>query len=182
MKKLTVIAFLSLFMFGIGTMNAQAVAHVNSNTILEAMPDYKAAQAKLEAEAARHKAEVERRQAEMQNILNNAQQQMEAVKDKPEAEQRALMQKLAPVQEDLQKKQQELLEYQNTAADELNKMEATLVKPIYEQVENAINAVGDAKKVGYIIDMATAGPQGTVLYYKGGMDLTADVKKQLGVQ
>src|SRR5690606_14689504 len=141
MKNLTLIAFFSVLLFGMGNVNAQAVAHVNSNTILEALPDYKAAQTKLEAEANRHKAEVERRQAEMQAIVDDAQAQMKAAENKTEAEQRALMQKLAPVQEDLQNKQQELMEYQQTAADSLNKMEANLVKPIYEKVEGAIQAV-----------------------------------------
>lgn len=182
MKNLTLIAFFAMLFVGVGTVNAQSVAHVNSNTILEAMPDYKAAQSKLEAEAARHRAEVDRREAEMKTILNDAQKQMEAAKGKSEAEQRALMQKLAPVQEDLQKKQQELVQYQQAAKQELNKMEADLVQPIYKQVQDAIAAVGDAKKVGYIIDMATAGPSGVVLYFKGGADLTNDVKKQLGVQ
>lgn len=182
MKNFTLIAFFALFLAGVGTMNAQTVAHVNSNTILEAMPDYKAAQTRLESEAARHKAEVDRRQAEMQTILTDAQKQMETVKDKPEADQRAMMQKLAPVQQDLQKKQEELVQYQQTAANELNKMEADMVKPIYEKVEQAIQAVGDAKKVGYIMDTAVMVPSGAVLYFKGGTDLTNDVKKQLGLQ
>ena len=181
MKNLTLIALFSFFLIGIGTANAQSVAHVNSNTILESMPDYKAAQTKLENEANRHKTEVERRQTEMQTILTDAQKQMETVKDKPEAEQRAMMQKLAPVQEDLQKKQQELVEYQQTAADSLNKMESELVAPIYTKVEAAIKTVGDAQKIGYIIDMAVAGTQGTVLYYQGGKDLTDAVKTQLGL-
>ena len=182
MKNLTLIAFFSLFLLGIGTVNAQSVAHVNSNAILEAMPDYKAAQTKLETEANRHKTEVERRQAEMQTILTDAQAQMETVKDKPEAEQRAMMQKLQPVQADLQKKQEELLQYQQTAADQLNKMEADLVKPIYTKVENAIQAVGDAQSVGYIMDTAVMVSSGAILYFKGGKDLTEDVKRQLGVQ
>lgn len=181
MKNLTLIAFFSLFIFGIGNLDAQSIAHVNSNTILEAMPDYTAAQTRLENEANRHRTEVERRQAEMQSILDDAQSQMEAAQNKTEAEQRALMQKLQPVQEDLQRKQQEMMEYQQTAADSLNKLEADLVRPIYEKVEAAIKTVGDAKKIGYIIDMATAGPSGTVLYYQGGTDLTNEVKAQLGL-
>lgn len=181
MKNLTLIAFFSLFIFGIGNIDAQSIAHVNSNTILEAMPDYTAAQTRLENEANRHRTEVERRQAEMQSIVDDAQKQMEAAQDKSEAEQRALMQKLQPIQEDLQNKQQELMEYQQTAADALNKLEADLVRPIYEQVEAAIQAVGDANNVGYIIDMATAGPTGTILYYQGGTDLTNAVKDHLGL-
>ncbi|MDO5655140.1 MAG: OmpH family outer membrane protein [Flavobacteriaceae bacterium] len=182
MKQLTLIAFFSLFLLGIGNMHGQSVAHVNSNAILEAMPEYKTAQTRLETEANRHKTEVERRQAEMQNILNDAQKQMEAVQNKSEAEQRALMQKLQPVQEDLQKKQEELMQYQQTAATELNKLESDLVKPIYSRVETAIQAVGDAQKVGYIMDTAVMVSSGAVLYFKGGKDLTEEVKKQLGVK
>lgn len=181
MKNLTLIAIFSLFLLGIGSVNAQSVAHVNSTTILEAMPDYKAAQTKLEGEATRHKAEVERRQAEMETILKDAQAQMETVKDKSEAEQRAMMQKLQPVQADLQKKQEELVQYQQTAAQELNKMEADLVKPIFTKVENAIQAVGDAQKAGYIMDTAVMVPSGAILYFKGGRDLTGEVIKQLGL-
>ncbi|MDG4949430.1 OmpH family outer membrane protein [Weeksellaceae bacterium KMM 9724] len=182
MKNLTLIAFFSFLLLGIGSVNAQSVAHVNSNTILEALPDYIAAQTKLETEAERHQAEVERREAEMQTIWTDGQKQMEAIQDKSEAEQRALIQKLAPVQEDLQKKQQELIEYRKTAADTLNKLERDLIQPIREKVLGAIQQVGDEKQLAYIIDMATAGPSGTVLYSKGGVDITNDVKKQLGAQ
>ncbi|MGI9525695.1 MAG: OmpH family outer membrane protein [Weeksellaceae bacterium] len=181
MKNLTLIAFLSLFIFGIGSVNAQSVAHVNSNEILQAMPEYKAAQTKLEAEANRHRSEVERQTKEMESVYTDAQKQMESVKDKAEAEQRAMMQKLAPVQQDLQTKQQALSQYQKTATESLTKMEGELMKPIYDKVEAAITKVGDKKKVGYIIDMATTVPSGVLLYFKGGTDLTNDVKKELGL-
>lgn len=181
MKKLNLIAFLALFIFGIGAVNAQSLAHVNSNEILEAMPEYKAAQTKLESEATRHKTEVERQQKEMESVYADAQKQMETVKDKSEAEQRAMLQKLAPVQQDLQSKQQALATYQKTASESLSKMESELMKPIYDKVANAITAVGDKKKVGYIIDMATTVPAGVLLYFKGGTDLTNDVKKELGL-
>ncbi|MXV38576.1 hypothetical protein GO491_07800 [Flavobacteriaceae bacterium Ap0902] len=181
MKNLTLIAFFSLFIFGIGSLNAQSVAHVNSNAILEAMPEYKAAQSKLESEANRHQTEVERQQKEMETIYKNAQTQMESVKDKSETEQRAMMQQLAPVQQDLQTKQQAFTEYQRTASESLSKMEADLMKPIYEKVEKAIEAVGDKKNVGYIIDVATTVPSGVLLYFKGGADLTNDVKAELGL-
>lgn len=182
MKNLTLIAFLSLFVFGINSVNAQSVAHVNSNAILESMQEYKDAQAKLEAEGARHRKELERQQKEMETIYADAQKQMESVQNKSEAEKRAMMEKLAPVQQDLQKKQQTLVEYQKTATDSVTKMEAELMKPIYEKVSNAITAVGDKKKVGYIFDLATTVPSSALLYFKGGVDLTEDVKAELGVK
>lgn len=182
MKNLTLIAFFSLLFLGFGALNAQSVGHINSSAILEAMPEYKAAQAKVEAEAARHKTEVERQTKEMETIYTNAQKQMEAVQNKSEAEQRAVMQKLAPVQQDLQTKQQALAQYQQTASQSLNKLETDLMKPIYDKVEKAINAVGDKNGVGYIFDMATTVPAGVLVYFKGGKDYTDAVKSELGVK
>lgn len=182
MRKFTLITILSIFFLGLGQMNAQiAVAHVNSNEILEALPEYKAAQEKLEAETARHKTEVERQQAEMKTIYDSATEKMKSVENKSEAEQRAMLESLAPVQEDLQKKQQALTAYQQNAASELQKMEADLIKPIYTKVETAIQVVGNNKKVGYIFDLATAAASGNLVYFQGGTDLTAEVKAQLGL-
>ncbi len=181
MKNLTLIALFGVLLFGFTNTNAQQVAHVNSVTIFESMPDYKAAQTKLKNEADRHKAEVERQTKEIQTIFNDAQQQLQAAQNATEAEQKALMEKLQPVEADLQKKQQTLQEYQQNAAKELNEMEKNLLGPIYEKVQNAIDAVGKAKNVGYIIDVAEAGPQGIVVYFGNGTDLNPDVKKQLGL-
>ncbi len=181
MKNVTLIALFGMLLFGFNQSNAQQVAHVNSITIFESMPDYQAAQTKLKNEADRHKAEVERQTKEIQSIYADAQKQMQAVQNASEAEQKAVLQKLQPVEADLQKKQQALQEYQQNAAKELNEMEKNLLGPIYEKVQNAIDAVGKAKNVGYIVDVAEAGPQGIIVYFGNGTDLNPDVKKQLGL-
>lgn len=182
MKKFTFIALLSFIMISFTNLNAQTVAHVNSNEILTALPEFKEAQTKLEAETNRHKKEVERQQKELQEIYSKAQAEIESVKDKSDAEKQAVMKKLQPVEQSLQKKQQELAQYQQQAAQEISKKEAELMEPIYTKVEKAITSVGDAKKIGYIFDLATVAKNGSLVYYKGGKDITADVKKVLGLK
>jgi outer membrane protein len=43
---------------------------------------------------------------------------------------------------------------------------------------NAINAVAQEKGYAYILDLAS----GSVIYFQGGEDVTADVKTKLGIQ
>lgn len=181
MKNLKLITLLSIFAFAFTIGNAQNVAHVNSDEILKSMPDYAAAQTKLENEAKRHKTEIERQQAEIQSTYEKAMKEMQAVQSKSEAEKKAVAEKLKPVEADLQAKQKVLNEYQQTATKKLGEMENSLIKPIHDKIKEAIKAVGDAKKIGYIIDAATAAPSGLLLYFDGGKDLTNDVKAKLGL-
>lgn len=181
MKNLKLFTLLAVFTFAFTIGNAQSVAHVNSDEILKSMPDYAAAQTKLENEAKRHKTEIERQQAEIQKIYENAMKEMKAAQGKSEAEQKAVAEKLRPIEEDLQAKQKAMTEYQNTATKKLGEMENSLITPIHNQIKEAIKAVGDAKKIGYIIDVATAAPSGLLLYFDGGKDLTNDVKAKLGL-
>ncbi|MBV7441198.1 OmpH family outer membrane protein [Weeksellaceae bacterium TAE3-ERU29] len=181
MKKFTLMALFSVLLFGFSAINAQSVAHVNSQEILEGMPAFKEAQTKIQSENDRHKAEIERQQKEIQDIYAKAQKQIEAVKGKSEAEQRKVMQSLAPVEQDLQKKQQALNEYQQKAVQSISKMQAELLEPIYKKVQNAIEIVGGKENIGYIFDLAVMAPSGSLVYYGGGKDVSALVKKQLGL-
>ncbi|MRI62573.1 OmpH family outer membrane protein [Ornithobacterium rhinotracheale] len=178
MKKFTFIALLSFLCLGFGFANAQSVAHVNSQEILEALPAFNDAQTKIKKEAERHQAEVQRQQKEIQALYEKAQKQMEALKNKSDAEK---MKALAPLEQELQTKSKALQEYQQKAAKDVAKMENDLLAPVYKKVQAAIEEVGKKGNVGYIIDLATAGQSGTIVYFGGGKDLTPQVKKQLGL-
>ncbi|MDO5510741.1 MAG: OmpH family outer membrane protein [Weeksellaceae bacterium] len=181
MKKLTLIFTLALFAIGFSTVEAQNVAHINSNLILEAMPDYQSAQTRLKNDADRHRGEVERQQKELQEMYEKAMTDMQSVQNKSEAERNAMIERLRPIEEQLQTKQQALQQYQNTATQDLQKKEADLLQPIYERVEAAVQAVGQQKNVGYIFDLAVTVSSGSMVYFAGGNDITNDVKKHLGL-
>uniref|UniRef100_UPI0039A64C16 OmpH family outer membrane protein n=1 Tax=Ornithobacterium rhinotracheale TaxID=28251 RepID=UPI0039A64C16 len=178
MKKFTFIALLSFLCLGFGFANAQSVAHVNSQEILEALPAFSEAQAKIKKEADRHQAEIQRQQKEIQAIVEKGQKQMEALKNKSDAEK---MKAIAPLEQELQTKSKALQEYQQNAAKGVAKLENDLLAPVYKKVQEAIDAVGKSGNVGYIIDLATAGQSGLIVYFGGGKDLTPAVKKQLGL-
>ena len=181
MKKFTLMTLFSILFLGFGFANAQTVAHVNSQEILEALPAYKEAESKIQKENERHKSEIERQQKEIQEIYAKAQKQIDAVKDKSEAEQRKVMQSLAPVQQELQKKEQALQQYQQKAVQSVSKMQSELLEPIYKKVKNAIDVVGGKENIGYIFDLAVAAPSGSLVYFGGGKDVTPLVKKELGL-
>ncbi|MCK0200310.1 OmpH family outer membrane protein [Ornithobacterium rhinotracheale] len=178
MKKFTFIALLSFLCLGFGFANAQSVAHVNSQEILEALPAFQDAQAKIKKEADRHQAEIQRQHKEIQALVEKGQKEMEALKGKSDAEK---MKALAPLEQELQTKSKALQEYQQNAAKGVAKMESDLLAPVYKKVQIAIEEVGKKDNVGYIIDLATAGQSGTIVYFGGGKDLTPQVKKQLGL-
>jgi outer membrane protein len=67
-------------------------------------------------------------------------------------------------------------QFQQTAQKELGQKEMDLVKPIMEKAQKAIQKVAKAKGVNYVLDATT----GSGVLFAEGIDLLADVKKELG--
>ena len=60
--------------------------------------------------------------------------------------------------------------------EDLQKKEAELLKPIYEEARVAIQKVAKAQGYNYVLDAMS----GQGVLYADGKDLLADVKKELG--
>ena len=75
---------------------------------------------------------------------------------------------------ELQKKQQNLQQLQQTAQNDLAQKRDAAVKPIIEKLNNAVTKVAKANGYEFVIDA-------TALIYKGGADATPLVKKELGL-
>jgi Skp family chaperone for outer membrane proteins len=71
------------------------------------------------------------------------------------------------------KKQQGLEDRQTALQQELQIYNQELNKPILEMVQKSVEIVSDRKKINYVID------ESTTLYFKGGMDITAEVLIEL---
>jgi Skp family chaperone for outer membrane proteins len=67
------------------------------------------------------------------------------------------------------KKQQALQDREQTLNQEMQAYSQELNKPILERVQKAVEIVSDRKKLNYVID------ESVTLYFKGGMDVTAEV-------
>ena len=78
--------------------------------------------------------------------------------------------------QEVQSMEQSIRQYQAQAQQDLQKKEFDLLRPITEKAKNAILKVGNAQGFDYILDSS----QGQGVIMANGKDLLADVKAELG--
>ncbi|WP_291528878.1 OmpH family outer membrane protein [Bacteroides sp. UBA939] len=157
-----------MFALPLGAM-AQKFAHMNSQEVIIAMPEYTKAQADLEAMSKQYVEEIQRSQEEFNKKLQDFQQQADSLpRNIAERRQKEL--------EDMAQRQQQ---FQQDASQSMQKAQQDAMAPIYQKLDDAIQAVGKAEGVTYVFDMAR-----TPIPYIGSesVDVTAKVKTQLGIK
>lgn len=158
MKKLVLIA---LVVMGAGLASAQSkIAHLNSQEIMEAMPSYKEAVNKL------------------QNFEKEGYTELQTMKSDFDAAVQVYSQKvqsgsLSPVlqqieEEKLGKKEQALMDRQQSLQSEMQTYSQELNAPILDKVEKAVKLVSDRNKYDYVFDVST-------LMVHNGPDITKEV-------
>lgn len=162
MKRLGVLFAAVLMMVSFTALKAQKLAHADIAGILNAMPEMKKANEQLEALSKMKQAELVKLQ--------------QALQDKAQAYQKAGKQDPAKEAE-FQKEADNIQKMGQAAQKDVAEKQETLYIPIDKKLNDALTAVAKAKGLEYIFD---ANGQG--LAYKGGLDVTADIKKQLGIQ
>lgn len=169
MKHLKTLLFAAILFVGATAMvNAQSkVAHINTTQLVDAMPAMKNAQAELEKLQKTYEAEIKTMATEFDNKVK----QYRAEADNQTEEENA---KRA---QEVQTMEQSIRQYQGQAQQDLQKKEAELLKPIFEQAKAAINRVAKAQGIQYVLDST----QGSGVIVADGKDLMADVKKELGI-
>ena len=163
MKKFFVITLAVLF--SAVALNAQKIGYVNSETILNSLPSYTAAQQQLETLAGQYKSTLDKQLAQVENLYNAYQQQ----KSRLSASQRSTKENEIISLERSVKQRQEQYFGENGA---MAKRQAELIDPIRKQVENAIDNF--AKQHGYTLILDITGAPG-VMY----LDERADVTQQI---
>ena len=167
MKQLKTLLFAIALIFGMSFMSAQSkVAHINTQELVEAMPAMQSAKAELEKLAKTYETEIQTMATELQNKVK--QYDAEA-STKTDEENTTRMQEVAGME-------QSIRQYQAQAQQDLAKKEAELLEPILTKAKDAVVKVAKAQGFDYVLD-STAG-QGVIL--ADGKDLLADVKKELG--
>ena len=161
--------FLTIFAL-LPQANAQKIAFVDSNYILQNIPEYGDAQAQLDALSKEWQKEIDGKFSAVEKLFQNY--QAEAV--------------LIP--EDLRKqKEKEIIDAEKTAqalqmqrfgADgDLFKKREELVKPIQDKVFTAIETIAAEKNIGIVLDKAGAV---TMLYANVKLDISDDVLIKMG--
>ena len=168
MKQFKTLLFAALLFIGATSFsNAQSkIAHINTNELIEAMPQMKTAKAELEKLSKTYEAEIQGMATEYQNKLKQYQAEVDT-KTEEENTKRA---------QEVKTMEQSIRQYQGQAQQDLQKKESELLKPIFDKAKAAIQKVAKAQGFQYVLDST----QGSGVLLADGKDLMADVKKELG--
>lgn len=148
------------------TQAQSKVAHINTQELISAMPEMKAAQTELEALSKTYQADFQAMGTEYQNTVKQYEAEVNT-KTAEENQKRAI---------ELQEKQQRIQQFQSDAQQDLQKKQAELIEPISEKAKAAILKVGRAQGFDYVLDSSLG-----VTILTDGKNLLDDVKKDLGI-
>lgn len=168
LKKIALVLMLALPM-GVFAQNLK-FGHINAQEIVTAMPEFTKAQTDIQNLEKQLTSELQRSNEEFNKKY---QEFMQAQDSLPQniAERR---------QKELIDMQQRTEQFQQEAAQQMQKAQADAMAPIYKKLDDAIKAVGAAEGVIYIFDLART----PVAYVNESqsINLTAKVKSQLGIK
>ena len=142
------------------------VAHIDTQQLIGQMPEVVAAQKQLEELEKTYTNQIESTYKEFQT---KAQSYSADSANQTDVTNQAR-------QKELETMQQNINQYRETAAQDLQKKQVEMMRPLYDKAKAAIEKVASAQGFDYVLD-ATAG--GSVIMAKG-KDLMADVKAELG--
>ena len=167
MKKLLLITL--LLVSGL-TLQAQSqkIGYVDSQKILSTFPPALDAQKKLEAESNKWGQELQKMQEDLKTLQNQLDQQSLLLSEAKKKEKAQQLQDLAI----------KIQQYQNEKwgnNGEFFRRRSELLQPVLDQINNAINKVGDEEGYDFIFDSVA----GNILFAKNKYDLTDKVLQEL---
>ncbi|NDB34249.1 MAG: OmpH family outer membrane protein [Flavobacteriia bacterium] len=138
-------------------------AHVNSQRLLDSLPSYKKAENDLKKFQDDGMAEL----SVLEKQINDAYVKLDGIKnDLTPTMLKIEQEKIMGLEQRYQQTQNLLQQQLQTLANEYN-------QPILDRLQKAVEIVADRKKVNYVLDTSK------LLYSKGGIDITAEVKAEL---
>ena len=169
MKKFIICAICAICGFTTASAQAPKFGHVNSQEIIQAMPEYTKAKTEIEALTTQYEADLKSMQDELQKKAEAFDKEQATLPDNiKQRRQTELQDMYQKIQQSYQDNQQALAKAQQ------EKMQA-----ITTNVVDAIKAVGQAGGYVYIMEMGAGIPYiSTTL----STDVTAQVKQKLGLK
>ncbi|MDO4728012.1 MAG: OmpH family outer membrane protein [Bacteroidota bacterium] len=162
---IALVLFVGVYQFA----NAQKVAHINVQALMESYPEYTKANKQLETTA-------ETFEKDYKGLVT----EFTSKRDKYIAEEGnvsdAINQERAV---ELQNMEKSIRDFAAEAQKKLDEKKVELHKPIMEKVQAAIDKVAKAKGYEYVFD-STLGASNILV--ANGPDMIADVKKELGIK
>ncbi len=167
MKYLSTLILITTLMLTSATFAQSKVAHIDFQKLVSEMPSVLAAQEEIQKLEKDYKTEIESSIKEYQTKLQNYSAEAE---NQTEVTNQARQQELAGMEQNIQ-------QFRQTAAQDIQKKQADLLRPIIENARAKVQEVAKAKGFDYVIDASLGG----ALLMSEGTDLEPDVKKALGI-
>ena len=169
MKKIFFTLFLVAAAF---TGSAQKFFYVDSDFIMENVPEFQSAQKEIDALSTKWAKEIEDKRKEIEDLKASYQAELVLLTDQMRADR----------QKEIQKKESELQTFQIEkfgVEGELFKKRKTLVQPIQERVYDAIREVAESGGYGMVFDKSK---NPTMLYGSDKLDKSKLVLRKMGVK
>jgi len=146
---------------------AQKFGHINSNELLQAMPERSAIEKDVQKYAQELESQLSTMSKEYQSKVQDYQSKEATM---TEAIKQDKIQEITNLEERISK-------FQKSAQQDLQEKEETLLKPIIDRAKKAIEEVAKENDYSYILDSGV----GVILYSKDSDDIMPLVKKKLGI-
>lgn len=169
MKKFALTSLMILFA---GFAMAQKLAYVDSNYIMDQLPEYQAAQDEIERVSEKWQGELEKRYQEIERMYSDYTAEEVILPEEVRQER----------QEEIFQAEREAKEYreQKFGYDgELFKLQESKVRPVQDRVFKAVETVAVRKRFDMVFDKSG---EVTWLYTNATYDLTDDVLGELGIE
>ncbi|WP_163707132.1 OmpH family outer membrane protein [Mangrovibacterium lignilyticum] len=168
MKSVLKICLVAIMLVSAGMVKAQTLkfAHIDSQALVQAMPETTAAQKTLEQQAKGLEDQLASMQKEFQTKLAEYTQKADSLTDIVRSAK----------EEDLQNLQQRIQTFNQSAQQKLQQKQAELMQPIFDKANQTIEVVAKEQGVIYVFD------SNAVLYKSNqSIDLLPLVKTKLGI-
>ncbi|HPK05227.1 MAG TPA: OmpH family outer membrane protein [Bacteroidales bacterium] len=160
----------SLFMLAGFSVSAQKFAYVDTDYILENIPEYNSAQTRIDALTAEWQKEIEAKYGEIDKMYRNYQNESMLLPDEMKRKR----------EEEIIKKEKEVKELQQKRFGQdgdLFKKREELIKPIQEKIYTALQDVANAGNYAVIFDKAGSV---SLIYTNPKFDISEEVLTKMG--
>ena len=169
MRKIFISFIAVVFSAAVFAQTGIKLGHINSQELLQAMPETDSAQVKMEKAAKELQEQLEAMQVEFNNkyqdYVSKKDSYSELIKQTKETE--------------LQQMQQRIQQFQGTAEQDLQKRRSETFNPIMDKARKAIAEVAKANGFTYIYDLSA----GCVIFHsENSTDILPLVKQKLGLK
>jgi len=172
MKKTIILLFAAVLGFGTGFAKEQSIAYIDMSYILKNLPQYEQANEQLTMLSKRWQKEIETAQQEARVMATNYQTEQIFLSENMRTER----------EQEIVKKEQEVLELKRKyfgQEGELYKKREALIKPIQDEIYNAIQDLANEKRIDIVKDRS-ADP--SLIYMSSKLDISDQVLQKLGAK